>query len=467
MEGIHSYLESRFGISVAPSDLVLAAQLLAAIPLGALFSTIRSAHSKQLFSLTVGTIMMVAACGIHAMHSLACILMTVLFLFATPRFCHAMTFLFNMAYLTCFIQPNAPFNAGNLTSPTQVAHIILALKLIALGFRVHDRYAAHKSMVKTTQTTPSSSTSLKPKQPGCDLSLLDIFSYCYCFCGLFTGPVFEFDAFRLSLVHRPNRKNCLWILALRRLLWFVLCFSCFIELNARFPVRSLGSREYLAYPFLYRTLFACLSLTGIRHRFYIAWLLAESACLLAGIGVEHSEPTFVAEEETQSPKLIPYSVPMTYELDESVINVDIFGVEKGLSPSKMIRCWNMSVQRWLVLYIYKRVPFNNRVLRQLATFGFSSIWHGLYPGYYLFFLTLPLVFRIEHLLDRAASRLPLFKALWWLYRLIGFCLSHLTIYYFGLGFVMLTWQKTFVMWRSLYFFGHGLLLALTFMEFIC
>ena len=463
MEGIRGYLESQFGVIVAPNDLVIGAQLIVAIPFGTLFSTIRSPHSKQLFSLTIGIAMMVAACGIHVIHSLACILMTGFFLFAIPHFCHIMTFLFNMAYLTCFIQPNAPFKIGSLTSPTQVAHIILTLKLIALGFRVHDRYITQKPMVKTAQATP---TSLKSKQPGCDLSLLDIFSYCYCFCGLLTGPVFEFDAFRLSLLYRPNRKHRFWKLALRKLLWFTLCFSCFVALNVQFPVRSLGSREYLAYSFPYRTLFVCLSLTGIRHRFYVAWLLAESACLLCGIGVRNSELTSETKEETQSPKLDPNRIQISYEVDDSVINVDIFGVEKGIGPSKIIRCWNMSVQRWLVLYIYKRVPFNNRILRQLAIFGFSSIWHGLYPGYYLFFLTIPLVLQIEHFLGRAGPRLPFFKTLWWFYRLIGFGLGHLTIYYFGLGFVMLTWQKTFMMWRSLYFFGHWLLLALASMKFL-
>ena len=46
-----------------------------------------------------------------------------------------------------------------------------------------------------------------------------------------------------------------------------------------------------------------------------------------------------------------------------------------------LRCWNMTVQHWLVFIVYKRFPV--RSLRTTMVMLVSSLWHGVHPGYYL------------------------------------------------------------------------------------
>lgn len=45
----------------------------------------------------------------------------------------------------------------------------------------------------------------------------------------------------------------------------------------------------------------------------------------------------------------------------------------------------MQVQRYLVTYVYRRLPVRARSARQFGTFLVSAFWHGIRPGYYICF----------------------------------------------------------------------------------
>lgn len=55
--------------------------------------------------------------------------------------------------------------------------------------------------------------------------------------------------------------------------------------------------------------------------------------------------------------------------------------------------WNICVQYWLAVNIYKRFP--NKQFRTIATLAVSAIWHGVYAGYYFCILGVPFYLAVE------------------------------------------------------------------------
>ena len=75
---------------------------------------------------------------------------------------------------------------------------------------------------------------------------------------------------------------------------------------------------------------------------------------------------------------------------KGVSNVDIIGFETAPNIQVLSRSWNKRTQGWLERYTYKRTG-NSLV----ATYFISALWHGLYPGFFIFFMSVPLVTNIE------------------------------------------------------------------------
>ena len=66
-------------------------------------------------------------------------------------------------------------------------------------------------------------------------------------------------------------------------------------------------------------------------------------------------------------------------------NMDIVTFETAPDTSIMSRSWNKKTLAWLSKYVYMR---NGGSLG--AIYSTSAFWHGFYPGYYIFFLSVPL-----------------------------------------------------------------------------
>ena len=65
--------------------------------------------------------------------------------------------------------------------------------------------------------------------------------------------------------------------------------------------------------------------------------------------------------------------------------MDIVTFETAPDTSIMSRSWNKKTLAWLSKYVYMR---NGGGLG--AIYSTSAFWHGFYPGYYIFFLSVPL-----------------------------------------------------------------------------
>ena len=89
---------------------------------------------------------------------------------------------------------------------------------------------------------------------------------------------------------------------------------------------------------------------------------------------------------------------------ETVKNIDAYGSDFAPTVREGMRWWNMTVQYWLAVNVYKSTAGMSKPLRVAATMLCSSVWHGVYAGYYLSMLTVPFIMVVEDLFERRVRR---------------------------------------------------------------
>jgi lysophospholipid acyltransferase len=112
-----------------------------------------------------------------------------------------------------------------------------------------------------------------------------------------------------------------------------------------------------------------------RSKFYGGWIISESACVLCRIGFNGYDPD-------QKPRW------------DGVTNVSPVDLETAQNSKEYIAAWNRNTHKWLRYYVYFRVTPQGKTPgfpSAMATFIASAVWHGFYPGYYLFFLSVGFV----------------------------------------------------------------------------
>ena len=83
----------------------------------------------------------------------------------------------------------------------------------------------------------------------------------------------------------------------------------------------------------------------------------------------------------------------------------------------------------------------------------SSVWHGVDPGYYLFFLSIPLVFVVEDLYCRVLrSRLaPPHQRI---YDWVSWFAWRQWLFYLAMAFILREPYLILTYWSNIYYLGH-------------
>ena len=98
--------------------------------------------------------------------------------------------------------------------------------------------------------------------------------------------------------------------------------------------------------------------------------------------------------------------------------------------------------------------------RVVITMTVSAFWHGIHPGYYLSFLTVPPIlvaedFMIASFRVESSTQRAIFDWGCWFFKMRGFD-------YMCMGFLLLTLDATIAYWKSIYFSGHIFVLGFIF-----
>lgn len=116
-----------------------------------------------------------------------------------------------------------------------------------------------------------------------------------------------------------------------------------------------------------------------------------------------------------------------------------------------MKYWNMCVQYWMAMYVYKRFP--SKKYRTAATLAVSALWHGVYAGYYFCIFAAPFYLPVEDLYvklfikDATGTKRQVLNVICWISKFFAFS-------YMGIAFLLLTIEKIWFYYGSVYHFAY-------------
>ncbi|NXW55875.1 MBOA2 protein, partial [Eurystomus gularis] len=181
-----------------------------------------------------------------------------------------------------------------------------------------------------------------------------------------------------------------------------------------------------------RFFYLYVSLMAARPKYYFAWTLADAINNAAGFGFRGYDKNGVTRWDLIS-------------------NLRIQQIEFSTSFKMFLDNWNIQTALWLKRVCYERATFSPTI----QTFILSAIWHGVYPGYYLTFLTgvlMTLAARaIRNNIRHYFVESPIVKLC---YDIITWMATQVAISYTVVPFVLLSVKPSFTFYSSCYFCLH-------------
>lgn len=133
---------------------------------------------------------------------------------------------------------------------------------------------------------------------------------------------------------------------------------------------------------------------------------------------------------------------------DNCCNISIFTFETASNIQTLSKDWNKKTSLWLTRYVYMRTGGS-----LIAVYGMSAFWHGFYPGYYMFFMSVPLLTLVERLGRKKIS--PRFSSEpWSLYDISCKFYTTVSVQYMVSTFPLLALEWSWNNWKAHYFFGH-------------
>lgn len=434
---------------VVSDDILYVSLMVFSVPFGHFVKIRDGTENKQRLCSTVGLFMILVTCHFHVIHSLITTLINCLIVFlVSPRHCHVASFAWCFGYLVFF----RTINIWGLPSPPALANavqLLLTLRMVGLAFEMHD---SHK---RAQISEPDKETKLAIKYKSIDPSFKDVILYAYCYIGLLTGPYYKFRTYIDMVQNKKASQIPTATPMLNRLRDTLPVAIVFLVTSYFFSISYVTTDEFYIQPFWYRLFYMVPMFMIFRSRMYVAWILSECMCISAALGAYPAQCKSRCGQgpvELQPLDDLKARHPREIQFDfETIHNLSIYGCELAPTTRVGLRSWNMTVQYWLADNVYRRVPWKG--FRVTITMGVSAFWHGVHPGYYLSFFTVPLILAAEDQMIAAfrTYRSPRAQKIFdWgclFFKMRGFD-------YMCMGFLLLQLDTTIAYWSSIYFTGH-------------
>jgi hypothetical protein len=432
-------------------------------PFAVFFKQLSHAPTKHLFSIIVGIFMMQFVYGPNWIHSLITAVGTYLIMAIGPaKYQHLIVFVFVMGYMCVTHLYRMYVDYMGFSFDFTGTQMVLTMKLTSIAWNYYDG-TVDKDNLEAKQEDKRKAAVYAYRARFAIHKLpnpIEFFGYVYCFTCILAGPAFEYTDYMAGVnvnsiqppkqekSTQPRKPPSSVLAALGRLL-IGLCWMLFyMKLFPTYATRMVAKQEFIAsHGLVYRCLFTSLALLVERSKYYYVWKVAEGASIMGGFG-------FQGYDSTGEPKGWG-----------GVENIDIFTFETASCVSTLSRSWNKRTQGWLERYTYSRT--NNSLV---ATYFVSALWHGFYPGFFLFFLSLPLMSEVERAVRKKMN--PYFlddnfdarKTLWsqrnslsavaLAYIFVCTVLTLMHTHYLVEVFIILSLEDSLRVWGSYYYCGH-------------
>ncbi|KAF8412326.1 hypothetical protein HHK36_000287 [Tetracentron sinense] len=278
-------------------------------------------------------------------------------------------------------------------------------------------------------------------------SLIEYFGYCLCCGSHFAGPVYEMKDYfewteRKGIWSRSEKgpSPSPYGATVRALVQAAVCMGLYLYLVPHFPLSRFTDSIYQEWGFWKRLAYQYMSGFTARWKYYFIWSISEASIIISGLG-------FSGWTDSSPPK------PRW----DRAKNVDILGVELAKSAVQLPLVWNIQVSTWLRYYVYERLIQKGKkpgFFQLLATQTVSAVWHGLYPGYIIFFVQSALMIAGSRVTYRWQQAIPQnMELVRKILALANFAYTLLVLNYSCVGFLVLSMHETLSSYGSVYYIG--------------
>ncbi|MEE6464820.1 hypothetical protein FKM82_006371 [Ascaphus truei] len=355
---------------------------------------------------------------------------------------HWYSFVTAMGYLTlCQISRVYIFNYGILATDFSGPLMIVTQKITTLAFQLHDGMGQNSEELTSEQLQNS-----VKKRP----LFLEYLSYHLNFMSILAGPCSNFQDYVAFIEGRHIQSKLLEVnsegeeynkppdpspneAVIHKLCITVASLILFLTLTKAFPILHIVDDTFInEASLLMRLSYLYIAILASRPKFYFAWTLADAVNNAAGYG-------FNGVDENGK---------FRWDL---ISNLNIWNIETATSFKMYIDNWNIQTAAWLKRVCYDRVPR----YRPALTFILSAVWHGVYPGYYMTFLTaIPMMLAARVMRNNFRHRFVTSTSRKLLYDIITWFVTQLAICYTVAPFVMLALGPALKLYKSMYLFFH-------------
>ncbi|KAJ8767588.1 hypothetical protein K2173_018146 [Erythroxylum novogranatense] len=425
------------GVSVPVLRFLLC--FVATIPVGFLHRFVPSPIGKHIYAAGSGAILSYLSFGFSSnLHFLVPMLSGYASMFLFRPFCGVLTFILGFGYLIgchVYYMSGDAWKEGGIDATG--ALMVLTLKVISCAINYND------GLLKENDLRDSQKKYRLIKLP----SLIEYFGYCLCCGSHFAGPVYEAKDY----LEWTERKG-IWArtekgpspspfgATIRAILQAAVCMALYLYLVPKYPLSRFSDPIYQEWGFWKRLSYQYMSGFTARWKYYFIWSISEASIVISGLG-------FSGWTDDSPPK------PRW----DRAKNVDIIGVELAKSSVELPLVWNIQVSTWLRHYVYDRLVQKGKkpgFFQLLATQTTSAVWHGLYPGYIIFFVQSALMIAGSRVIYRWQQAVPPSMALVKkIIVLMNFAYTLLVLNYSCIGFMVLSLHETLAAYGSLYYVG--------------
>lgn len=415
-------------------------------PLGMIMTMIPYGKARHLFSFLLGAFLLQFTIGkqwIH--HVITSVFVYVMFTVLPAKAAKFWVPFALMVYMTLGHLHRQYVNYMGWDLDFTGSQMVLTQKLYMLAFNLYDGEQLKKGGGDraTKKCAPFAVNGLP--------SFVDYMGYCFNFSSLLAGPALEYYSYANAcngshfvdpktgkLVRKPPSSFLPSLLPLLTSLFFMAFFVVgggnVPLLNVEDPQNGVPvvlSEEMLARPFWYRYGYTWIALMFIRGKYYFAWKNAEGANNVWHAGFDGYDAETGKEKGWTNAS-----------------NMDVVAFETAPNIKTFSAAWNKKTAHWLSHYVYMRTGGS-----LTATYGMSAFWHGFYPGYYMFFLSIPIPTACERIgRKKISSRMS--PGSWTLYDVACRIATSICIQNMIVPFQLLSWESGFAYYKSQYFFAH-------------
>uniref|UniRef100_A0A8C3WPL0 Membrane bound O-acyltransferase domain containing 2 n=1 Tax=Catagonus wagneri TaxID=51154 RepID=A0A8C3WPL0_9CETA len=356
---------------------------------------------------------------------------------------HTCCFVFALGYLTaCQVTRVYIFDYGQYSADFSGPMMIITQKITSLACEIHDGMFR-----KDEELTPSRRGLAVRRMP----SLLEYLSYTCNFMGILAGPLCSYKDYVTFIEGRSYRvaqsgergkeeiqcertEPSPNVAVIQKLCICGLSLLFHLTVSSTLPVEyNIDEHFQATASWPTRVIYLYVSLLAARPKYYFAWTLADAINNAAGFGFRGYDKNGAARWDLIS-------------------NLRIQQIEMSTSFKMFLDNWNIQTALWLKRVCYERTSASPTI----QTFVLSAVWHGVYPGYYLTFLTgvlMTLAARaVRNNFRHYFVEPPQLKLL---YDVLTWIVTQIAISYTVVPFVLLSVKPSFTFYSSWYYSLHS------------